>query len=147
MNFWDTSAVVALLVDELGSVSVGELRVRDPALLVWWATRVECASAIARLQREQALNAGEGERAQTDLSALASAWGEVEPTTAVRDRAILYTARHSLRAADALQLAAASVGLSAIGAHGSAFVCLDRRLAAAARTEGLNVFPAARQPG
>ena len=147
MNFWDTSAVVALLVDELGSVSVGELRVRDPALLVWWGTRVECASAIARLRREQALNTAEAERAQTELTTLSSAWGEVEPTGAVRDRAIGYTVRHSLRAADALQLAAASVGLSAIGADSSAFVCLDRRLAAAARVEGLNVFPSERPTG
>jgi predicted nucleic acid-binding protein len=144
LNFWDTSAVVALLVDELGSVAVSGLRTRDPTLLVWWGTRVECASAIARLRREQALNAAEAERAQAELTALSSAWGEVEPIADVRDRAIGYTVRHALRAADALQLAAARVGLGAIGPDQSAFVCLDRRLAAAARTEGLNVFPSER---
>lgn len=77
MNFWDTSAVVALLVDEAASDAVARLRDRDPSLLVWWGTRVECASAIARLRREQALNGAEAERVQADLSALSSAWGEV----------------------------------------------------------------------
>ena len=142
MNFWDSSAIVALLVGQPGSDAVTDLRRRDAMMVVWWGTWVECASAIARLVREKAIGAEDAARAGTDLSALSTVWGEVEPTTAVRERAMALVSRHPLKAADALQLGAASVALSSAGADGPTFVCLDRPLCAAARAEGLSVYPA-----
>jgi hypothetical protein len=55
-----------------------------------------------------------------------------------RDADVL--AAHPLRAADALQLAAALVWTGEAAA-GEAFVCLDERLRDAARREGFEVLP------
>src|SRR4029079_3820389 len=58
MGVCDSSALVPLLVLEAASVAVRRLVREDAALLVWWGSRVECVSAIARLEREAALTAG-----------------------------------------------------------------------------------------
>ena len=55
MKFWDASAVVPLLMTEPSTPSVQALAATDPAMLVWWATEVECVSAIVRLEREGAI--------------------------------------------------------------------------------------------
>ncbi|MBI5197037.1 MAG: hypothetical protein HZA19_00340 [Nitrospirae bacterium] len=53
MKFWDTSAVVPLCVREPGSRLMEEILKEDPAMAVWWATRLECVSALARRVRER----------------------------------------------------------------------------------------------
>ena len=55
MRFWDSSAIVRYpgRVDDPGHASG---RCKDPVMLVWWASEVECASALARLEREDALD-------------------------------------------------------------------------------------------
>lgn len=136
MNYWDSSAVVALLVEQPGSEAVAKVLADDTELLVWWGTRVECVAALSRLLRERVLSAEGASHARADLSSLAAAWVEVEPSEAVRDKAQTLAAKHPLRAADAFQLAAAAVSLS-----GEGFVCLDRQLVTAARAEGLRVLP------
>ena len=78
-------------------------------MLVWWATEVECASAIARLERDGALDAGGGHGAFDRLKQLAGGWHEVDPSDAVREAAVRFLRVHPLRTADALQLAAAFV--------------------------------------
>jgi predicted nucleic acid-binding protein len=66
---------------------------------------------------------------------------EIAPMESVRDRAIRLLAVHRLRAADALQLAAALVWSEEQPAN-ETFVCLDRRLRGAARREGFSLLPA-----
>ena len=90
------------------------------------------ASALQRLVREGARTSEER------LRHLESHWVEVEPTAAVRRQAERFLRMHPLRAADALQLAAALVACP----HEPvtlAFQTADERLAAAARREGLAV--------
>ena len=41
---------VPLLVEQAASEGMGDLRANDQNIVVWWATRVECSSAIARLE-------------------------------------------------------------------------------------------------
>ena len=53
MKFWDASAIVPLLVAESTTQSLQALARRDSDLLVWWGSQVECASALARLERER----------------------------------------------------------------------------------------------
>ena len=48
MRFWDTSAIVPVCVAEPASAKVRRLVEEDPSIVVWWATRVECLSALAR---------------------------------------------------------------------------------------------------
>ncbi|MGQ0776812.1 MAG: type II toxin-antitoxin system VapC family toxin [Pseudonocardiales bacterium] len=110
----------------------------DPVMLVWWATQVECVSAIARLERQDDLSSDATLAALERLDALADGWSEVQPVEAARRAARRLLRVHSLRGADALQLAAAIV---AAEGHPSSLeiVTLDDRLTDAARREGFVV--------
>ncbi len=139
MKFWDASAIVPLLVAEASTRPLQALAAKDSAMLVWWGSEVECASALARLERDRALNAHELTRALAGLAGLATSWHEIDPSDAIRAAAIRFLRVHPLRAADALQLAAAFVAAE----HRPAsleMVTLDDRLGSAARKEGFTVL-------
>lgn len=135
MRFWDASAIVPLLMTETTTRTLQRLAAADPAILVWWATEVECASSIARLEREGLLDPRGGSQAFDRLRRLAEAWHEVDPSDAIREAAVRFLRVHPLRAADALQLAAAFVAAER-RPPSLEVVTLDDRLAAAARKEG-----------
>jgi len=138
MKFWDASAVVPLLVAESTTPHIQSLASADPIMLVWWSTQVECASAVARLERDAQLDADAAEVAFGRLRQLAAAWNEIDASDAVREAAIRFLRVHALRAADALQLGAAFV--AAEGRPSTLdIVSLDDRLSAAARKEGFVV--------
>ncbi|MGH9483107.1 MAG: type II toxin-antitoxin system VapC family toxin [Terriglobales bacterium] len=135
MKFWDTSAIVPLLADEGTSERVRAAAAADPEMVVWWGTEVECASALARLER-QAGAAGRGLAAlYARLTAMSRGWIEVEPGPEVKSYAVRLLRVHALRSGDALQLAAALVACGHQPAT-LAFVTLDERLAQAAEREG-----------
>lgn len=138
--FWDSSAVVPVLVAEDRSAAMAALLRRDKAPAIWWGSAVECQSALHRRRREAALSAGGLSEALARLGRLAEDIDVVAPTARLRERAGRALAAHPLRAADALQLAAALVW-SGEPATGEAFVCLDERLRDAARREGFEVLP------
>ena len=96
--------------------------------------------AICRLGREGTLDAEGEHQARNRLEALAERWLEMQPTSALRSEAEHCLAAHLLKAADALQLAAA-VRWSGQQPQGRDFVCLDGQLRTAARTEGFQVLP------
>ena len=50
--FWDSSALVAYLVEEKRSAEIVPLFVHDDAIVIWWGTPVECVSALERRRRE-----------------------------------------------------------------------------------------------
>jgi len=108
---------------------------RDPDMLAWWGSAVECASALARLERDAALGSRSTELAFQRLRLIAGAWHEVEPSELVRENAVRFLRVHSLRAADALQLAAAFVAAERRPTS-LQVVTLDERLADAMRKEG-----------
>ena len=137
MRFWDTSAVAPLLVREPRTERARELLEWDAELAVWWATPVECWSALSRRVREGALTPAVEDEAAARLDLLRGAWYELLPSEAVRTRARRLLRVHPLRAADALQLAAALVW--AAGEEEAEFVAADGRLCDAARLEGLAV--------
>ena len=140
MRFWDASAIIPLCLDELQTASLRRLAEEDEAIVAWWATPVECYSAFARLRREDLLTTTEEEQARAVLTVLIAEWTEIEPSRTVRDQAGRALLLHPLRAADALQLAAALVWSRGRTA-GHQFVCLDQRLREAARREGFAVLP------
>ena len=137
MRFWDTSAIIPLLVREPRTDRVRELLELDAELAVWWGTPVECWSALSRHAREGGFGPDAEDAAAARLDALRAAWYEVLPTEQVRTAARRLLRVHPLRAADALQLAAALVW--AFGAEDAEFVSADDRLCGAARLEGLAV--------
>ena len=71
------------------------------------------------------------------LSDLAGAWAEVTAAARIRERALRALATHPLRAADAVQLAAALVAAED-RPRGHHFVCGDLRLREAATREGFD---------
>jgi uncharacterized protein len=139
VRFWDTSAVVPLLLEQEATASLEALLDRDAGMAAWWGTPVECASAAARLRREERLTLREEERVLDAVAALRAAWVEVLPSEEVRERAVRLLRVHSLKAADALQLAAALVWAGTPA--GAELATLDERLALAARLEGFRVLP------
>ena len=64
----------------------------------------------------------------------------VAPSAKLRERSGRMLAAHALRAADALQMAAALVWCDDVP-EGEGFLCLDDRLREAARREGFDVLP------
>ena len=138
MRFWDASAVVALLLDEPASIQARQWFQEDPQRLVWWATEVECISAIGRWEREGALDLHSSSLALDRLAGLSRQWAEVQPLPMVRNLARRLLRTHPLRAADALQLAAA-LAVAEQEPSSLSFLCLDRRLSEAANREGLRM--------
>lgn len=140
MRFWDSSAVVPLLVAEEATGRMQAEFRDDPAMIVWWATEIDCVSALSRLERDGDLMEASAAKSLERLDALRSAWHEVEPVARVRQTARRLLRTHPLRAADSLQLAAALV-VAENRPDSLPLLTLDGRLAAAAAREGMQVPP------
>ena len=138
--FWDSSAVVPTLVVTSRSRELARLLGADPRPAIWWATPVECQSALFRRHRERPLPGGSIDDALGRLTALIDDAYVITPTLALRERAGRLLRSHVLRAGDALQLAAALAWTEDTPA-GEPFVCLDDRLRAAATREGFATLP------
>jgi predicted nucleic acid-binding protein len=139
MRYWDSSALVPLLVTEPFTEHMRRELEEDPAIVTWVWTRVEIAGAIERLAREGNLSMPDRRASIERVARLASNWNEVVDVSAVRARAITLLGRHALRAADAAHLGSA-LWLAGDDPSALQFVCLDRRLAEAAEREGLRVL-------
>jgi uncharacterized protein len=139
VKFWDASAIVPLLVAETTTKRLQALAAEDSDILVWWGSEIECVSALARLERDGALNARTMTLTLQRLRQLAAGWHEIDPSDAIREAAARFLRVHPLRAADALQLAAAFVAAERSPAS-LEIVTFDERLATAARKEGFAVI-------
>lgn len=140
MRFWDASAVVPLCLTEPETARARALVEADPSLVVWWATRTECISALLRRRRDGRLSSTVVDRAQRILLALSAEWSEVLPSENVRSRTERLLGVHNLRAGDAFQLAAALLW-SRDQTSERELVSLDDRLREAAQREGFRVLP------
>lgn len=141
MKFWDSSAVVTLLVQDPRTHELLAILAGDRMMVAWWGTPVECTAAVARREREGALSVADATAALARLRSIASAWQEILPEATVRSVAERLLRVHPLRSADSLQLAAAIVAAD----HEPTtleFVSLDQRLNEAASREGFTVLPA-----
>jgi predicted nucleic acid-binding protein len=135
MKYWDASAIVPLLVAEEGSSLVRDWLRDDPVVVTWALTVVEICSAIERRVRQGLISTSDRPQLLDVVRQLADGWDEVHDLLAVRAHATTLLARHSLRAADALQLSAACL-VSEGDPSSLTFVCLDRNLTDAASREG-----------
>ena len=93
---------------------------------------------MARLEREGKLAPREASEALKRLDLLARSWQEVQPLDSLRESARRFLRAHDLKAADALQLAAAVMAAEQ-RPKTLEFVCLDERLRLAAQREGFPV--------
>jgi predicted nucleic acid-binding protein len=139
VRYWDSSALVPLVVQEAETEQRERLQRLDGHVTTWWGSWVECASALNRLHRDGDLDDAGLNQALGKLSRAAAGWLRIRPSERVRQRALRLLRIHPLRAADALQLAAA------LAASGDApetlmMVCSARRLSEAAVKEGFEVL-------
>ena len=132
--FWDTSALVPLCAGQrITPRAVALYRKHDA--VVWWAAPVELASALARLRRMNHLDAGAWVKARQLAQKLAQTWSVIQPTDSLRARSVALVERYDLRAADALQLAAALAWCEDVP-QGRHFLTADEKLRQAALLAG-----------
>ena len=139
MKFWDTSALIPVLVAEPQTARATRLLLSDPDVIVWTLTRVELLSALARRRRSDRTAAAWLRGARQEVLEMWPRWVEVTTLDTVRRHAERIVESHALRAADAMQIAAALVA-RAEGSGDLAFVTFDLQQAAAAEREGLRVL-------
>lgn len=140
MRFWDSSALVPLIVEQASSRQVDRWLAADRQLAVWTLTVIELTSAVMRLAREQRITDADASRAETRIDTLARGSHIVVDIEGVKSQARRLLRVHPLRAADAMQLGAAWEWAGGRPA-GRVFHTLDVRLARAARREGFRVVP------
>ncbi|GAF79665.1 unnamed protein product, partial [marine sediment metagenome] len=97
MNFWDSSAIIPLLIEEIATEPIVEIFKQDPGILAWWGTEVECVSALSRLEREDPSVAPIVEESLKRLDSLKRSWHEVQPVSSVRETARRLLRVHALR--------------------------------------------------
>ena len=136
--FWDASAIVPLCCLQPQTQAARKARRLFPQLVTWWATSVECNSALRRLERAQEMTARETQQAFQELDRLRLRWTEVAPLEEVRSLAERLLGSYLLRAADSLQLAAALTWCNR-RPRGKTFVSGDEKLLEAAEKEGFNI--------
>lgn len=132
--------MLPLILREIASATVAGLLRQDGDVSVWWGTWVECSVAVSRTGREGRLNEETEGEARSRLDLLADTWRETRPYDDLRLLASLLSRDHPLKAADALQLAAALRWCEG-NTRGAGFVCLDNQLRRAASEEGFDVLP------
>jgi predicted nucleic acid-binding protein len=107
-------------------------------MAVWWATHVEITSALVRLLRQRAIDGSEYAHATRQAQGLANLWSVVAPTARLALEARSLLERFPLRAADALQLAAALEWCEG-QSTGKVFLTSDKRLREAAGLVGFTL--------
>ena len=134
--FWDASALVPLCVRQ-GITPRAIAHYKSYDVIVWWATPVEIASALARLVRMKQLDSADWTKARKLAKNLADSWSLIQPSNVLRSKAIEVVERYDLRAADALQLAAALTWRED-APPGRVFLTADQKLREAAQLSGFD---------
>jgi len=139
MRFWDSSAIIPLLIEEGRSADARRILREDQEILASALTPVEVSSALWRRRHAGELTAAAHQEAEQGFAQLSRRWREIAHSQRITDLAFGVLSRHPLRSMDALQLAAA---MFASGTTAKIpIVAFDRRLAAAARAEGFPILP------
>jgi uncharacterized protein len=136
--FWDSSVLTTLCVSQEASAQAKRWTTVF-GIVVWWSTHTEIHGAIARLRRERKMSISGRLSSIEALELLGQQWDVVEPNEAVRYGAARVLDLYSLRAADALQLAAA-LEWCRKQPKGKNFLCADSRLGDAAEKAGFTVL-------
>ena len=137
--FWDTSGIVPLCCFQSQTAEASKTARIYARQVTWWAAPVEVTSSLNRLYRERNLTLEGKQQAISRLTYLRRRWNEIQPADEVRDSAERLLNIHKLKAADALQLAAALVWCGQ-RPHGRHFIGADGVLADAAEAEGFTLI-------
>jgi len=139
VRFWDSSALVPLLLEEPRSSACRAALRADRTIVVWCLSRTEIVSALWRRHRAGSSSSDDVRAAEGRLRRLSSVWHEVDDVDAAREQAERLLRVHALRAADALQLAAARLATDD-RPRGQGLVSLDDALLEAAHREGFEAI-------
>lgn len=134
--FWDTSALVPLCVRQNITPRAMALNQMHDTV-VWSATPVEIASALARLVRMKQLEPADWGKARRLAKRLADSWSVIQPSDKLRTKAINLVERYDLRTADSFQLAAA-LDWCEDAPQGRVLLTSDQRLREAALLSGFD---------
>ena len=134
--FWDASALVPLCVRQ-GMTPQAIALYKTHYAVVWWATPVEIASALARLMRMKQLDSHTWAKASKFAKSLADSWSVIQPSDALRATSIHLVDHYDLRAADSFQLAAA-LEWCEYAPQGRVFLTADQKLRDAALRSGFD---------
>ncbi|MBI4212031.1 MAG: type II toxin-antitoxin system VapC family toxin [Deltaproteobacteria bacterium] len=140
MRYWDSSALVPLIVREPASLTLERLLRQNSFIVSCWMTSLECWSALVRKKRDEVLTEEKLERAKERLDGFTQAMDIVPPTQRLKQVAMRLLSVHTLRAGDAVQLASALMWCHD-HPKDAEFVTLDARLRSAALAEGFRVVP------
>jgi predicted nucleic acid-binding protein len=138
--YLDTSALVKLYVEEVGSSAVAAEVDRAEAVVTARVTYAEARAAFARHRREGGLTPTALRRVVRDLDGEWGTYNVVEVGEPLVRRAGALAERHALRGYDAIQLAAA-LEIKATGAD-LQFASFDDRLSRAAQRERVRLTEA-----
>ncbi|MEK7424607.1 MAG: type II toxin-antitoxin system VapC family toxin [Actinomycetota bacterium] len=133
ITYVDTSTLIKLLIDEVGTTEAGLIWDEPDVLAAARVGHVEARAALAAARRQGRISA---EVLRSAVDGLEALWSQVSVVEVDEDLMRLagdLAAAHGLRAYDAVHLAAAHV----VGAD--VFSSSDRRLCAAASSSGFHV--------
>jgi predicted nucleic acid-binding protein len=130
----DSSAIVKLVLSEAGSELARLVWAEADAVQATRLARVEAAAALAAARRARRIRRAGEQRAHGELELVWRAVVPVELDEPLETRATALARTHGISGGDAVHLAAALE-------TGAALMTWDRRLTAAAVTEGLAVIP------
>ena len=135
--FWDASVLVTLCVDQSFTPQAVSFESKYK-IAVWWATHIEIASALAQLLRHKQIAPAEWAHAKRQAEGMANLWRVVAPSQKIEIEARALLERYPLRAADALQLSAATAWCDG-DPKGQVFLTFDQRLRDAAGSVGFTL--------
>lgn len=137
VTYFDSSALVKLVLPELGTEEARAVWDVTGSCVTSWLTSAETAAALGAAHRSKRLSRSGFRRSMDLLDQAESGMVHVRVTESVARLAAELAVRHSLRGADAVHLASALL----IGGD-PVFACWDERLRRGAAAEGLILAPA-----
>ena len=139
MRFWDSSALVPLLILEESSDQVRGLFAIDDEIVASIITPIEVQSALWRRRHREEIDLDQHTEAEVAFADLSESWSEIADFFTVREIALRpsHQARPSCWRCDLATALAAADGTPT----SLPFVTLDQDLALAARAEGFDVLP------
>ncbi len=137
LAFWDSSALIPLCVQQV-QTQRSETLFAKYGVTVWWSTQIEIISGLTRLLRMKEIDETEFVDGKQVAQAMAMIWIAIKPSANIEREARILLELYPLRAADALQLAAALEWCDG-NPKGCVFLSFDQRLREAAGMAGFTL--------
>lgn len=135
--FWDSSALIPLCVSQPQTTKARLLYERY-GIVAWWATQVEMMSGLTRLERMGQITHDRFLLGKQIAMEIVRGWIPVGSNKRIAVDACSLLELYPLRAADALQLAAALESCEG-KTKGKVFLTFDKRLREAAELAGFTL--------